>query len=161
MKLDSKQEINAFLENYFLDLTQQGEKIDNFSYRLLSGKTEELDSNQGKILFLNFWATWCVPCKKEMPDMEELHHLLKDTQFRIISISYSEEEKKVKEFIDLYPYSFDIALDSDGKIGTKLGVSGLPTTYILDKNLNIIAKAMGPRKWQDKSVIAFLKKISG
>ena len=159
-KYDTRESINQFLDDYFLDRPAKKTFVENFKYQLINGKNEELADNKGKIIFLNFWATWCFPCKKEMPDFEEIKKLMEGENFRILAVSFSEPAKKVKDFLKIYPYSFDVIVDPDNKIGSKLNISGLPTTLILDKNLEVLATAVGPRRWKNKDFVHFLKQIS-
>ena len=156
----SKRDIKVFLaESYFEIPTADGNPVD-FSYFLLDGRNEQYDKNLGKIVFLNFWATWCLPCKKEMPDIEALHRLMKHEEFRILAVNLGEKSEKVEKFVDKYLYTFDIIVDEEKKIAKKLKIVGLPTTFILDKKGQILGKLMGPKKWNDPPFVEFLKKIS-
>jgi len=156
----SENEIKVFLaENYFEVPTEDRSPVD-FSYFLLDGTYEQYEKNFGKIIFLNFWATWCLPCKKEMPDIEALHRLMKNEEFRILAINLGEKSKKVGKFVEKYSYTFDIIVDEEKKVINKLKILGIPTTFVLDKEGQILGKLMGPKKWNDPTFVDFLKKIS-
>ena len=136
-----------------------GEKATDFEYTLSTGKKEKLSSNQGQVVFLNFWATWCYPCKKEMPDVERLQVMFKDRNFRVLAVSAGEGPRKVEPFLKRYPYQFDFAYDEDSKISGIYQVSMLPTTLIIGPDGQILAKAVGPRKWDEKDFTDQLEKI--
>ena len=136
-----------------------GELATDFSYQLTTGKTEKLSDNRGQVVFLNFWATWCYPCKKEMPDVERLQTLFKGKKFRVLAVSAGEGPSKVKPFLKRYPYQFDFAYDPDSTISGLYQVSMLPTTLIIGPDGTILARAVGPRKWDAKDFTDQLAKL--
>lgn len=156
----SEREIKVFLKEYYIDIPYKTKFPDSFEYTATSGRKGSLSGHRGEVIFLNFWATWCVPCKQEMPDMEELYHLMKDEKFRMLAVAFNESDKKVGKFLKKYPYSFDIIPDQDNKIGGKFFITGLPTTLIIDKKGKLLGKAMGPRDWKAPGVVRFFKQIS-
>jgi thiol-disulfide isomerase/thioredoxin len=153
-------EFKTFLEQRDFEITKEVSLIPDFPYRLLGGQEERLAINQGSIILLNFWATWCFPCKLEMPDLEELKHKMKGEKFRILAVNSGDSAIKVRSFIDQYPYSFDIVLDENRDITKLLKIVGLPTTFILNRDLKIMGKVMGPINWKDDVFIEYLKKFS-
>ncbi len=153
-------EIKHFLNDYYIDIPHKIKFPDNFNYLTSTGKKGSLSQHFGEVIFLNFWATWCVPCKHEMPDMEELHYLMKGEKFRMLAVAFSESDEKVGKFLKDYPYSFDIIPDKENTIGEKFFITGLPTTLIIDKKGKLLGKAMGPRDWKAPRVVRFLKQIS-
>src|SRR3989304_140006 len=101
----------------------------NFTLEALNGKKVSLKDFKGKVVFLNFWATWCPPCVVEMPSMEALH-------------------KKFNKFIKKKGYTFLVLLDSDGTVTSdSYRAIGFPTTYLIDKHGNVVGKAEGAREW--------------
>jgi peroxiredoxin len=118
------------------------------------GNTVSLSHYRGKVVFLNFWATWCPPCIVEMPPMEKLHRRFKDKNFAMVAINSRETDAQVKSFLDKYKLSFTALLDSNGEVGDWLGVNSLPTTFVLDKEGRIIGSALGPREWDSPASIA-------
>jgi peroxiredoxin len=95
-----------------------------------------------------------------MPDLEELKHKMKGEKFRILAVNSGDSAIKVRSFIDQYPYSFDIVLDENRDITKLLKIVGLPTTFILNRDLKIMGKVMGPINWKDDVFIEYLKKFS-
>ena len=156
----NSQQISSFLEDRYFDTNLLDNSIPDFEYQLLSGEKEKLSDNKGKIVLLNFWATWCVPCKVEMPDLEVLSHKLKSKDFRLLAISSGDSPEKISEFLKENPYSFDVAIDENRKITHTLKVYGLPTTYILSKDLKILGKIMGPTDWKNSDFILFLQRLA-
>jgi len=125
----------------------------------LSGRQVSLSDFKGKILFVNFWATWCPPCREEMPSMQKLHARLKDKDFLIVAIDLQESAEPVKKFLNEYELTFMTLLDSKGETGPLFGINSIPTTLIMDKNGMIIGVAIGPRDWASKKSIALFEHL--
>jgi len=125
----------------------------------VDGKMVRVSDLKGKIVFLNFWTTWCPPCRIEMPAMQKLHQRLKDKDFVMIAINLQESASKVKAFNGKYKLSFTSLLDSNGKVGLRFGVRSIPITYILDKKGGLIGKALGPRDWDSEKSIALFEHL--
>ena len=114
-----------------------------------------LESFKGKVILLNFWATWCPPCIKEMPSMERLRNQLTGKPFEVVAINVGESPTTVSSFmLELdTELTFPILLDQDAKSFGQLGLRGLPMTLILDHEGNIIEKVLGGRDWDDKKSV--------
>jgi len=125
----------------------------------LNGKKISLSDFRGKIVFINFWATWCGPCRVEMPAMQKLHTRFKDQNFAMVTINLQEPARKVREFVDRYKLTFTVLLDSQGETGSRFGIRALPTTFILDKSGRIMGQALGAREWNSKKAIALFKHL--
>ncbi len=132
----------------------------NFSLEDLNGKKVDLKQFRGKIVFLNFWATWCGPCKEEMPSMEGLYQKFKEKNFVFLTISVDyEEKKKVKEFIDKHHYTFPVLIDSKCLTLELYGVKGIPTTILIDKKGRMVGRAVGPRDWKHPEIVSLLSSL--
>jgi peroxiredoxin len=139
---------------------KDNKKAPNFYLEDLSGKKVELKHLKGKVIFLNFWATWCGPCKEEMPSMEYLYQQFKEKDFIFLTISLDYEGKnKVKEFIEKERYTFPVLLDSKCKTFDLYKVKGIPTTIIIDRKGIMIGKAIGPRNWKSPEVVSLLNQL--
>lgn len=125
-----------------------------------SAKPLELSALSGSVTLLNFWATWCPPCKKEMPSIERLNALMKGENFSIAAISVGEDAQTVKSFIETKGYNFPVYLDGDGSLGGAYASQGIPTTYIVDKSGRIIAGIVGSREYDDPELVAILKVLA-
>ena len=123
----------------------------------LKGGISELRKFRGKVVFLNFWATWCGPCKEEMPSIEKLYQQFKERDFTFLSISVDYEGKDpVKKFIEKQRYTFPVLLDPECKVLDLYDVKRIPTTILIDKNGKLIGKVTGPRNWNSQEVISLL-----
>ncbi|MEW6374685.1 MAG: TlpA disulfide reductase family protein [Thermodesulfobacteriota bacterium] len=136
---------------------KDNKKAPNFCLENLSGKKVELKQFKGKVIFLNFWATWCGPCKEEMPSMEALYQKFKEKGFVFLTISVDYAGlKPVKEFIEKNRYTFPVLLDPKYEALDLYEVKGIPTTILIDKKGILIGKAIGPRNWRSQEVISLL-----
>jgi thiol-disulfide isomerase/thioredoxin len=126
----------------------------------VNGTEVRLSDFRGKVVFLNFWTTWCPTCRIEMPSMEKLHQKFKDKDFAMVTINLQESASQVKAFFKEYKLTFTALLDSTGDVGTRFRINAIPTTFILDKKGRIIAKALGPREWDSKKSIALFKHLT-
>ncbi len=110
---------------------KEGNIAPDFEVRLLSGETSKLSDYKGKIVLLNFWATWCGPCQIEMPDFQKLHEEYGENLV-ILAIDLGEQESEVNEFIEAKGYTFDIGIDEMAEI--KYPILAFPTTFLLNKD---------------------------
>jgi thiol-disulfide isomerase/thioredoxin len=125
-----------------------------------TGRPISLAEFRGKIVFINFWTTWCLACVIEMPSMEKLHQKFKDRDFVMVAINLQESAARVKQFYKEHKLTFTTLLDITGDVGAGLGIRSIPTTFILDKNGRIIGKALGPREWEGKKSIALFEYLT-
>ncbi len=131
----------------------------DFSAELVGGEKVKLSDFKGKVIFLNFWATWCPPCLAEMPAMERLFRKMKDKPFHMFAVNLMEKRPKVKKFLASKDFTYDIVMDPEGEISEKYNAENLPTTYILDKQGRIIRRAIGPRIWDGPESVALFEKL--
>ncbi|MDR2072345.1 MAG: TlpA family protein disulfide reductase [Spirochaetaceae bacterium] len=129
----------------------------DFSLPLLGGGNISLSALKGKVVLLNFWATWCPPCRTEMPSMETLYRRFKNRNFEILAVDCAERTPDVQRFVRSNNYSFPVALDSSGEISSLYGITGLPTTYILDRDGRIIHRVVGSLDWNNRKIIAAIE----
>jgi peroxiredoxin len=113
----------------------------------LTGKRVILKEQRGKVVFLNFWATWCSPCIREMPTMEKLHQDLGKHGLVILAINFQETPKQVKEFFREHNFTFTALLDRDGKVFELYQAWALPMSAIVNKRGELVGKVMGYRDW--------------
>lgn len=125
----------------------------------IKGKNISLSDFKGKIVFLNFWTTWCPTCRIEMPSMEKLHQKFKNKDFAMVTVNLRESASKVKAFFKKFKLTFTALLDSTGEVGASFGIRAIPTTYILDKTGRIIGRVNGPREWDSKAAIALFENL--
>jgi peroxiredoxin len=126
-----------------------------------SGQTVSLASLKGKVIFLNLWATWCGPCREEMPSMETLFDEFKgNNDFVMLAVSEDTKGKSaVLPYVEKNGYHFRILLDPENKVGDSYGVSGVPETFIIDRSGRIVAHHMGAFDWSRPDVKSALEEL--
>lgn len=130
----------------------------------LSDMDEEkvkLSRYRGKVVLLNFWATWCPPCIREMPSMERLHQQVDAEAFKVIAVNQMEDADEVFAFtgqLDVDP-TFEILFDTTSEVSQAYAVRGLPTTYLIDKKGNIRYRAVGGREFNHPEVIEIINQL--
>jgi len=112
-----------------------------------SGKKASLKEYRGKLVLLNFWATWCVPCREEMPAMERLYQQFKNKGFTIVAVNVKDSNKDAFAFLKELKITYPIMLDPDGEVGLLYGAWGLPTTYLIGPKGEGLARLWGPAAW--------------
>lgn len=109
---------------------QPGEAAPDFELETLDGETIRLSELKGEKVILNFWASWCPPCREEMPEMQRFYDDYKD-DIQVIAVNFNEQDDKVIEYLDEFGYTFPSPLDRGGAVGNTYGVLSLPTTYFI------------------------------
>lgn len=132
------------------------EPID-FTLPDLNGKQVSLRDFRGKVIFLNFWATWCKPCEEEMPSMVELHKALEGRPFEIVAVSVDTGDISiVREYAKKYGLTFTVLHDQKGAIKEMYKTTGVPESFIIDQNFVIAEKIWGPRDWSKRSSVGMI-----
>jgi len=130
----------------------------NFTVPTPDGKSLKLADYTGKVVFLNFWATWCPPCKEEMPSMERLYQRFKDKGLMVLAVSIDAEGAQVvTPFVKEHKLTFPIGLDPKMELALKYEVRGLPTSFLVNKKGNLAALAVGPRQWDSEAAHALIE----
>lgn len=152
-------EVNELMASLGITSLPEGKTATDFTLKNLNGKEVSLSDYRGRLVFLNFWATWCPPCRMEMPSMEKLYQRFKDDDFVMLAVDLRESQKIVKKFVDDYELNFTILLDSDGRIGDTYGVRAIPTTYLIDRQGRLIGKAVGARDWASQEAFKLIEHL--
>jgi len=137
-----------------LDLLRPGRSTaaPDFSVPRLNSESITLKALRGQLVFLNFWATWCPPCKEEMPSMERLYRRHKEHGFTIVAISIdSGGSDRVASFVKKLGLSFPIGLDPKVEVANRYTVRALPSSFLIDRAGKTVAVALGPRDWDSKT----------
>ncbi|MFH0931839.1 MAG: redoxin domain-containing protein [Candidatus Zixiibacteriota bacterium] len=143
--VDTKQ-TNSIREGIY-----EGEIAPDFTLKDLNGVEKSLKEFRGKVVLLNFWATWCSPCRIEIPSMVELYKKYNDKGLEIIGVNLDRMDKSgVEKFSSEYNITFPILLDPTGKIATLYGITALPATFILDRNGKIQERVAGGKDWSSE-----------
>ncbi len=138
-----------------------GEKAANFTLESLSGDKVTLSALRGKVVLLNIWATWCPPCREEMPSLETLYDEFKnDKNFVVLAVSQDTKGRAaVLPYIRKHGYHFEVLLDPKNKVGEAYNVSGVPETFIIDRDGRIVAHHMGAFNWARPDVREALQEL--
>lgn len=150
-----------------LPFTQQADPSSFLSFmepvpelEILDGRGRELTlvSFKGQTLLLNIWATWCVPCREEMPALDRLQAKLGGHDFRVVALSIDRGGLPVvKDFYEeLGLQALGIYVDPSGNAASKVGAVGIPTTLLVDRNGREVARAVGPAEWDSSEVVQFM-----
>jgi len=124
----------------------------------LDNQQQTLTSLKGKVVLLNFWATWCPPCREEIPSMMKLNSFMAGKPFQMICVSVDEGGKKaIEEFFKNSGFSLPAYTDATGQAAKTYGITGVPETFVIDKNGVIVKKVIGGLDWNSPEVIAFLE----
>jgi peroxiredoxin len=116
----------------------------NFALRDLDGKEWSLSALRGKVVLVNFWATWCPPCRKEMPDLNALYSRFRDQGFLVLAIS-DEDTGKLAAFVKEHHVAYPVLLDPGGKVSEQFGAEGIPKSYVYDRDGKLAAIAIDMR----------------
>lgn len=142
------EELTERMQDLGFQLPSRSVPAVDFDLADLAGEVHSLRSYRGSVVFLNFWATWCGPCRTEMPDLQELHDELGDNaEFTMLAINLQEDAAQVRRFAGELELSFQILLDSSGDTSAAYGARTLPMSYIIDKDGSILARIIGVREW--------------
>lgn len=125
-----------------------GQTAPDFTLIDMQGQKVSLSQYRGKVVIINFWATWCPPCREEMPSMEKLYQDYQDKGLVMLAVNVEENGREVvADFLEKTPYSFSILLDEDNTVQDTYGVYRFPESYIIDRNGIVVEKIIGGRDW--------------
>lgn len=119
-----------------------------------NGKKVNLSDYKGKVILVNFWATWCGPCRKELPALSQISNELKDKDFKLVGVSVDDNQQVLDKFLQANNLSYPVVLDPEGVYGKYMSVTGqtqnvIPQTYIIDKNGKVVEAILGSRSKED------------
>ncbi|MDN3016658.1 thiol-disulfide oxidoreductase ResA [Paenibacillus sp. BSR1-1] len=134
-----------------------GETAPDFVLTDMQGNKHRLSDYRGQGVFLNFWGTWCPPCKKEMPYINNQYQQFKDKGVQVLSVDIQESELAVNQFAEHYKLDFPIMIDTDKEVMTAYGIDPLPATFLIDKNGKVIKYSTG--EMSEDTVRDFMEKI--
>ncbi|HOX92107.1 MAG TPA: TlpA disulfide reductase family protein, partial [Spirochaetales bacterium] len=128
-------------------------------FKTLEGVDTSPALGRGKISILNFWATWCGPCRSEMPAFQILWEKTRDLPFTIIAVDVQETVSQVKSFMEIKKFTFPAYIDTNGAASARYASRGIPSTYILDKQGTILAYMIGSYEYDKPEVIALIREL--
>ncbi len=125
----------------------------------LDGELFSLSQYRGKTVIINFWATWCPPCREELPAMNRAWKKVKDDNIVMLAINVGEDEDTIFSFMGGYPIDFQVLLDQTGEVTRQWPLKGLPTTYVVDTQGRLYYRAIGGREWDSDALLDLVRAI--
>jgi len=143
-------------------VAERGKLAPDFTLQDTKGKTWKLSDLKGQVVFINFWATWCPPCRQEMPSMEDLYRSMPADKFKMLAILSNDEPAFADTLAAKMGTTFPILIDGFDEAATAYGITGVPETYIVDKEGVLRQSYIGPRHWNSqearKMIMDYIKK---
>lgn len=133
-----------------------------FTLTDLEGRQHSLESLEGSVIFLNFWATWCPPCVEEMPSMRTLSERFRGRPFRMVAVTQDDDMDALVAFLTAAGFTGDEALilrDPDGALARAYGTRLLPETYVIDREGTVVARFMGARDWLSEPSLRLFERL--
>ena len=132
-------------------------RAEDFTVALVRGETLRLREQRGKAVMVNFWATWCPPCREEMPAMERLYRRHRERGFVLLAVSVDTDAALVKPFLEQHKLTFPVTLDAKMDLANTYGVRALPSSFLVDRHGYLAALALGPRAWDNRAAHALVE----
>jgi len=139
-------------------VVEEGDRLPALSLQQLDDGPDGLEGYRGRLLVVNIWATWCAPCREEMPALQRLADIMEDEPFTLVGLSIDDDANLVREFLLRYGIRFPIVLDPDAVETTvKLGSLGYPDTLVVDADGRIVRRVTGLEVWDSADMVSFLR----
>jgi peroxiredoxin len=127
--------------------------------RVRDGAPLSLSDLRGRVVLLNFWATWCKPCEDEMPAMERLYQQLGGADFELVAVSVDEDAAEVTDFVDRLALSFPVLLDRGREVSTAYQTFRYPESFLIDREGVVAARFVGPREWDSELYVERIRRL--
>lgn len=144
----------------FVTPLQLGQTAPDFTFPDLDGRKVSLSDYRGKVVLVNIWATWCPPCREEMPSMQKLYERFKGQDFEILAVSIDADGREaVAPFVQQMNLTFPALLDPNEKIRSLYAITGVPESFIIDRNGILVERVIGPLDWATPKVFSFFENL--
>ncbi len=130
-----------------------------FALKAMDGKTVRLSDYKGQVVMINFWASWCGPCREEMPILEDMYNTYKKAGFVLLGVTIDERVSDAKNFLDKSPVSFPVLLDTKGKVADLYNNRAMPSSYFIDRKGNLAHLHKGYRPGEESNYKSVIKKL--
>lgn len=138
----------------------EGLNAPDISLNDLSGRELRLSELKDSVVFINFWASWCQPCREEMPSLQVLYNNFRDYEgFRMITILYRDDPYRAVAYLKENNLDLPLWIDRDGRAASAYGLTGVPETFIIDKRGILRKKVIGPADWASPQVVSFISEL--
>jgi len=152
--------LSGLFEKAYITPLQRPLKAHDLTLPDIYGNDVRLSDFQGKIVLLNFWATWCAPCREEMPSIERLHRHFREQNLSIVAVSVDMADiESVRAFVEKQKYTFTVLHDPRAKVMGAFRVRFIPVSYLIDKSGKVIGKAIGLRDWSQPPMIRLFEEL--
>ena len=136
-----------------------GSMVAPFELTTLDGKVVKSSELAGKVVLVNFWATWCGPCKEEMPSLARLQKQLDPSQFALLTVTTDLQRQGIAHFLSQLGVSLPVLFDEDQDVSRSFMVRGLPTTIVIARDGTLVGRAVGPRAWDSPESVAVMRQV--
>jgi len=153
------QSMDTLREQAGVQALREPTPIVDFTLPDLQGNQVSLSAFKGKVVLLNFWATWCPPCRKEIPSMERLYKKYGDQGFEIVGVDLQESHATVADFVKEFGMTYTVLLDNKGETGATYGARSIPTSYIIDRSGNAVSGVVGTKEWDSDEVTRYIQAL--
>ena len=136
-----------------------GDRAPDFEVQADNGRTLTLDNYKGKVLVLNFWATWCPPCVAELPSLNDMSKQLEGSGVVVLGVSVDRNQPAYEEFLRRFGVAFETARDPEGEVSSAYGTFKFPETYVIDKEGIVRQKHINSQNWLDPAIIGGIKAL--
>ena len=136
-----------------------GDTAPNFQVKTDNGMTVSRANFGGKVLVLNFWATWCPPCVEELPSLNEMQKQLSGSGVVVLAVSVDKNEQTYRQFLQRAGVSFQTFRDPEANVSADYGTFKYPETYVIDRNGKVVQKIIGPTDWTDPKMISYIRSL--
>ncbi len=135
-----------------------GKSAPEFELKDFTGRLWRLSDLRGKVVFINFWATWCTTCKAEMPYKERLYEKMQGRPFQMLGILFRDDPRNLIQYFQEHKVSPPTLISPDNEVARLYGITGVPETFIVDKEGIIREKIVGPREWDSPETVSMIEK---
>jgi cytochrome c biogenesis protein CcmG, thiol:disulfide interchange protein DsbE len=156
--------IAFFLYGFLTSQYRQGEPslagsaAKNFTFQM-DGKAQQLNDLRGKVVVLNFWASWCPPCAEETPALNHLEDHIRSKGGMVLAVSVDDDPAAYRKFLDEYKVDFPTWRDPSRKVPVAYGTTMFPETYVIGRNGRILRKIIGPQDWDSPQMLAYFDSV--
>ncbi|GIW40156.1 MAG: thioredoxin [Candidatus Binatia bacterium] len=144
----------------YVQRTRAGFPAPDFELEDLNGQKVRLSAFRGRVVLLNVWATWCAPCREEMPSMERLHRRFSRDGLTVLAVSQDEQGRTtVEPYVRELGLTFPVLLDPRGEVARKFGVTGYPESFVIDRDGKVVLHHVGFQDWSSPPAVEFFRRL--